>query len=129
MTKKRAIATYLILILLLGLLAIAITYMRGGGEHLISQTVESTVEVIKSFGVIIGLNVFVGYLIKWPSSVVLWIPITTVFVLIAHQQLGDWFGLESLNDIGRIDAFLMYLPAVGLASLLGGMLGNLFSRP
>lgn len=129
MTKKRAVTTYLILILLLGLLAIAITYMRGGAEHLISQTVESTVEVIKSFGVIIGLNVFVGYLIKWPSSVVLWIPITTVFVLIAHQQLGDWFGLESLNDIGRIDAFLMYLPAVGLASLLGGMLGNLFSRP
>jgi len=128
MTKKRTVVTYLILILLLGLLAIAITYMRGGSEHLVSRTVESTVEVMKSFGMIIGLNVFVGYLIKWPSSVVLWIPITTVFVLIAHQQLGDLFGLESLNDIGRIEAFLIYLPAVGLASLLGGMLGNLFGR-
>lgn len=129
MTKKRAISTYFILTLLLGLLAIAITYFRGGGEYLVGRTVESTVEVIRSFGMIIGLNVFVGYLIKWPSSVVLWIPITTVFVLVAHQQLGDWLGLETLNDIGRIDAFLTYLPAVGLASLLGGLLGNLFGRP
>ncbi len=129
MTKKRAVVTYFILTLLLGLLAIAITYMRGGGEYLVGRTMDTTVEVMRSFGMIIGLNVFVGYLIKWPSSVVLWIPITTVFVLIAHQQLGDWFGLESLNGLGRMDAFLMYLPAVGLASLLGGMLANLFGRP
>jgi len=129
MTKKRAILTYFILTLLLGLLTIVITYFRGGGEYLVGRSVDSTVEVIRSFGMIIGLNVFVGYLIKWPSSVVLWIPITTVFVLVAHQQLGDWLGLESLNDIGRMDAFLTYLPAVGLVSLLGGLLGNLFGRP
>jgi len=128
MTKKRAVVTYLVLIFLLGLIALAITYSRGGAEHLALQTMESTLTVIKSFGMIIGLNVFVGFLIKWPSSVVLWVPISTVFVLVAHQQLGDWFGLESLNDIGRMDAFLMYLPAVGLASLLGGLLGNLFRR-
>lgn len=128
MTKKRAVVTYFVLTLVLGVLAIAITYLRSGGEQLIGQTVETAVEVIKSFGVIIGLNVFIGYLVKWPSSVVLWIPIATVFVLVAHQQLGDWFGLTSLNDLGRMDAFLMYLPAVGLASLLGGLLGNLFGR-
>ncbi len=128
MTKKRAVVTYLVLILLLGLLAIVITYMRSGAENIAQQTIDATVEVIKSFGMIIGLNIFVGYLIKWPSSVVLWIPISTVFVLVAHQQLGDWFGLVALNDIGRVDAFLMYLPAVGLASLLGGLLGNLFGR-
>lgn len=128
MIKKRAVVTYLVLILLLGLLAIAITYMRSGAENLALQTIDTTVEVIKSFGMIIGLNIFVGFLIKWPSSVVLWVPISTVFVLVAHQQLGDWFELAALNDIGRVDAFLMYLPAVGLASLLGGLLGNLFGR-
>ncbi|MCF6315348.1 MAG: hypothetical protein L3J30_03460 [Marinosulfonomonas sp.] len=85
--------------------------------------------MIKSFGMIIGLNIFVGFLIKWPSSVVLssvvlWIPISTVFMLVAHQQLGDWFGSVALNDIGRMDAFLMYLPAVGLASLLGMLFGG-----
>ena len=128
MTKTRAVVTYLILILLLGLLAIVITYMRSGAENLAQQTINTTVEVLKSFGMIIGLNVFIGFLIKWPSSVVLWIPISTVFVLVAHQQLGDWFGLVALNDIGRVDAFLMYLPAVGLASFAGGLLGNLFNR-
>lgn len=126
MTKKRAVVTYLVLIFLLGLIAVAITYLRGGAEHLAQQTIDTTVEVIRSFGMIIGLNVFIGFLIKWPSSVVLWVPIATVFVLVAHQQLGDWFGLVSLNDIGRIDAFLMYLPAVGLASMVGGLLGMLF---
>ncbi len=126
MTKKRAVVTYSILILLLVLIAIAITYMRSGAENIAQQTIDTTVEVIKSFGMIIGLNIFVGFLIKWPSSVVLWIPISTVFVLVAHQQLGDWFGLVALDDIGRMDAFLTYLPAVGLASLLGGMLGMLF---
>ena len=126
MTKKLAVVTYSILILLLVLIALAITYLQGGAEHLAQKTLDSTVNVIKSFGMIIGLNIFVGFLIKWPSSVVLWIPITTVFVLVAHQQLGDWFGLVALNDIGRMDAFLMYLPAVGLACLLGGLLGMVF---
>lgn len=128
MTKKRAIVTYLVLIFLLGLIALAITYARGGADQIAQQTIDSTLAVIKSFGMIIGLNVFVGFLIRWPSSVVLWVPISTVFVLVAHQQLGDWFGLTSLNEIGRMNAFLMYLPAVGLASLLGGLLGNVF-RP
>ncbi|WP_456386773.1 hypothetical protein [Profundibacter sp.] len=126
MTKKRAVVTYLVLIFLLALIAIAITYLRGGAEQLAQQTIDTTLEVIRSFGMIIGLNVFVGFLIKWPSSVVLWVPISTVFVLVAHQQLGDWFELVSLNDIGRIDAFLTYLPAVGLASMVGGLLGMLF---
>lgn len=128
MTKKRAIVTYFVLTLLLGGIAIALTYLRSGSEQLISQTVDTTFEAIKSFGIIIGLNVFIGYFIKWPSSIVLFIPIATVFVLVAHQQFGEWLGLTSLNDIGRMDAFLMYLPAVGLASLLGGLLGNLLGR-
>ena len=67
MTKKRAVVTYSILILLLVLIAIAITYMHSGAENLAQQTIDTTVEVIKSFGMIIGLNIFVGFLIKWPD--------------------------------------------------------------
>ncbi|PHQ99415.1 MAG: hypothetical protein COB39_03835 [Marinosulfonomonas sp.] len=122
MTRKRAVVTYLVLSLVL--ISITIPYTRSGVENLAQQTIDTTVEVIKSFGMIIGLNIFVGFLIKWPSSVVLCIPISTVFMLVAHQQLGDWFGPVALNDIGRMDAFLMYLPAVGLASLLGMLFGG-----
>ena len=135
MSKKRAIVTYLVLILLLVLLAIAITLIRGGADLrpidpklTVGLTAITLINAIKSFGVIIGLNIFLGFLMKRPSSVVLWIPIGTVFVLLAHQQLGVLFGLMELDRIGRMDAFLMYLPAVGLASFVGGLLGNLFRR-
>lgn len=134
MKPQRAIITYLVLTLLLALLALAITYLQGGpdtsfdAKTLISQTLAAFIAVVSSFGMIIGLNVFAGFLIKWPSSVVLWIPISTVFVLVAHQQIGDYFDLTSLNEIGRMKAFLIYLPAVGLASFAGGLLGMLFGR-
>ena len=135
MSKKRAIVTYLVFILLLVLLAIAITLIRGGADLrpidpklTVGLTAITLINTIKSFGVIIGLNIFLGFLMKRPSSVVLWIPIGTVFVLLAHQQLGERFGLMELDRIGRMDAFLMYLPAVGLASFVGGLLGNLFRR-
>ncbi len=96
MKPKRAIVTYLVLTLLLALLALAITFAQTSpdapfdAKTLISQTIAAFIGTVKTFGMIIGLNVFAGFLIRWPSSVVLWIPITTVFVLIAHQQLGDW---------------------------------------
>ncbi|PIE15065.1 MAG: hypothetical protein CSA68_08915 [Rhodobacterales bacterium] len=121
--------------LLLIALALVITVVRGGDDMypldpklIVGLTLYTFVGVIKSFGVVVGLNVFAGYLIKWPSSIVLWIPIGTVFVLVAHQQLAGSFGLMSLDRIGRIDAFLMYLPAVSLASFAGGLLRNLFGK-
>lgn len=133
MTKKHAIVTYLGLTLLLALIAIGITLIRGGADLrpidpklTVGLTVSALFDVIKTFGMIVGLNVFAGFLIKWPSSVVLWIPIGTVFVLVGHQQLAENFGLVSLDRIGRLDAFLMYLPAVGLASFIGGLMGMLF---
>ena len=134
MKPKRAIVTYLVLTLLLALLALAITFIQSSPDApfdtkmLVRQTIATFTGVVTSFGIIIGLNIFAGFLIKWPSSVVLWIPISTVFVLVAHQQIGDSFDLTTLNDIGRINAFLMYLPAVGLASLAGGLLGMLLGR-
>lgn len=134
MKPKRAILTYLVLTLLLAALAIGITFLQASADaafdikQLIGQSLTTFVATVSSFGMIIGLNVFVGFLIKWPSSVVLWVPISTVFVLVAHQQIGDFFDLDSLNEIGRMRAFLMYLPAVGLASFAGGLLGMLFGR-
>jgi len=136
MSRKRAIISFLILFVLLVLVAIGITLIRGGADLrpidpklTLGLTAISFINVVKTFGVIVGLNVFAGFLIKRPSGIVWWIPIATVFVLVAHQQLGDSFGLMSLNRIGRMDAFLMYLPAVGVASLVGGLLGNLFGKP
>lgn len=135
MSKKRAVTTYVVLILILVLVAIGLTVIRGGADLqpldpklTVGLTVITLVNVVKTFGMIVGLNVFVGFFLKLPSSVILWIPIATVFVLVAHQQLGSYFGLMGLNRIGRMDAFMMYLPAVGLASLIGGLLGNLFRR-
>lgn len=133
MSKKRAVTTYSILILILALVAIGLTVIRGGADLLpldpkltVGLTMMTLINVIKTFGMIVGLNVFVGFFLKQPSSVVLWMPISTVFVLVAHQQLGSHFGLMDLNRVGRMDAFMMYFPAVGLASLIGGLLGNLF---
>lgn len=135
MSKKRAVTTYLGLILVLVLIAIGLTVIRGGADLrpldaklTVGLTAITLINVIKTFGVIVGLNVFVGFLLKRPSSVVLWIPIATVFMLVAHQQIGSHFGLMDLDRIGQMDAFMMYLPAVGLASLVGGLLGNLFRR-
>ena len=135
MSKKRTIVTFLVLFLLLVLVAIAFTLIRGGADLrpidpklTVGLTVISFINVVKTFGAIVGLNVFVGFLIKRPSGIIWWIPIATVFVLVAHQQLGDSFGLMSLDRIGRLDAFMMYLPAVGVASLAGGFLGNLFGK-
>lgn len=135
MNKKRAVTIYFGLIVVLVLIAIGLTVIRGGADLrpldprlTVGLTALTLINVIKTFGVIVGLNVFVGFFLKRPSSVVLWIPIATVFVLVAHQQLGSYFGLMTLNRIGRMDAFMMYLPAVGLASLIGGLLGNLFRR-
>lgn len=135
MSKKRAVTTYSILILILALVAIGLTVIRGGADLqpldpmlIVGLTMTTLINVIKTFGMIVGLNIFAGFLLKQPSSVVLWMPISTVFVLVAHQQLGNYFGLVDLNLVGRMDAFMMYLPAVGLASLIGGLLGNLF-RP
>lgn len=134
MKPKRAIVTYLVLILLLALLALAIVFAQSSPDTpldanaLINQTRSIFVGVVTSFGIIIGLNIFAGFLIRWPSSVVLWIPIGTVFVLVAHQQIGDYFDLTTLNELGRVNAFLMYVPVVGLASLAGGLLGMLFGR-
>jgi len=135
MSKKRTIVTFLVLFLLLVLVAIALTLVRGGADLrpidpklTLGLTVIGFIAVVKTFGAIVGLNVFVGFLIKRPSGIIWWIPIATVFVLVAHQQLGDSFGLMSLDRIGRLDAFMMYLPAVGAASLAGGFLGNLFGK-
>jgi len=135
MSKKRAIVIYLVLILLLVIVAIGITLIRGGADLrpidpklTIGLTAITLINVVKSFGMIVGLNILIGVLIKRSSSVVLWIPVGTVIVLVAHQLLGAQFGLIGLDRIGRMDAFLMYLPAVGLASLLGGMLGIFLRR-
>lgn len=135
MSKKRAVITFLVLLFVLILVAIVFTLIRGGADLrpidpklTVGLTVISFINVVKTFGAIVGLNVFVGFLIKRPSGIVWWIPIATVFVLVAHQQLGDSFGLMSLDRIGRLDAFMMYLPAVGVASLAGGFLGNLFGK-
>lgn len=133
MSKKRAVMTYLGLVLVLVLIAVCLTVIRGGADLrpldpklTVGLTVISLINIIKTFGAIVGLNVFAGFFLKRPSSVILWIPIATVFVLVAHQQIGSYFGLMDLNRVGRVDAFLMYFPAVGLASLIGGLLGNLF---
>lgn len=135
MSKKRTIATYLGLILALVLIAIGLTLLRGGADLqpidpklTLGLTALTVINVVKTFWMIVGLNILVGFLIKRPLFVALWIPIGTLVVLLAHHQLGARFGLMELGRIGHIDAFLMYLPAVGLASLLGGVLGNLFGR-
>lgn len=135
MSKKRAVMTYLVLILLLVLLAIGITLIRGGADLrpidpklTVGLTAITLINVVKSFGMIVGLNIVAGFLLKRPTPVALWIPIGAAFVVVAHQLLGNSFGLMELDRIGRVDAFLMYLPAVGLVSLLGGLSGNLFRR-
>lgn len=135
MSKKRITLIYLVLILLLVLIAIGLTLIRGGADLqpidpklTVGLTAITLIYVFKSFGLIVGLNVFVGFLLKRPSAVVLWVPIGTVLVLIAHQQIGNGFGMMELGRIGWSDAFMMYLPAVGLASFVGGLLANLFRR-
>ncbi|WP_456388095.1 hypothetical protein [Profundibacter sp.] len=92
MSKKRAIAAYLILILLLVLLAIGITLIRGGAnlqpidpKLTVGLTALTLINVVKSFGLVVGLNIVAGFLLKRPPYVVLWIPAATVVVLLAHQ--------------------------------------------
>lgn len=135
MSKNRITVTYLVLNLLLVLVAIGLTLIRGGADLqpidpmlTVGLTAITLINVIKSFGLIVGLNVIAGFLLKRPSIVVIWAPIGTVLVLIAHQQIGVRFGLMEMGRIGWSDAFMMYLPAVGLASIIGGLLGNLSRR-
>lgn len=135
MSKNRITVIYLALTLLLVLVAIGLTLIRGGADLqpidprlTVGLTAITLINVIKSFGLIVGLNVIVGFLLKRPSIVVIWAPIGTVLVLIAHQQIGVRFGLMEMGRIGWSDAFMMYLPAVGLASIIGGLLGNLSRR-
>ncbi|HBQ37230.1 MAG TPA: hypothetical protein DD729_10435 [Rhodobacteraceae bacterium] len=133
MSKKRAVITFLVLLFVLILVAIVFTLIRGGADMrpidpklTVGLTAITFINVVKTFGMIVGLNVFVGFLIKKPASIVFWIPIGAAVVTVAHHQFGDSFGLMSVARIGWLDAFLMYVPAVGLASLVGGLLGNWF---
>ncbi len=135
MTKSRTTLTFGILLLLLFLIAIGITLIRGGADLrpidpklTVGLTVTIFINVVKTFGMIVGLNVFIGFLLKAPALIVFWIPLGTVFTVGVHLLFASSFGLVPLEQIGRMDAFLMYLPAVGLASLAGGLLGNLFHR-
>lgn len=129
MSKTRTAVTFLFLILLLVLVATGLTLVRGEADLqpidpklTIGLIAITLINVIKSLGVIVGLNVIVGPLLKRPSFVVLWIPVGTILIMVAHQHIGSHFGLMALGRIGWADAFMMYLPAVGLACLVGGLL-------
>jgi len=135
MSGKRTIVTFLVLTLLLAIVAIGITLIRGGADLrpidpklTVGLTVMTLVNVINTFGMIVGLNVFIGFLVKTPVSILIWIPLGTIFVVLAHKMFGSSFDLIALERIGGRDAFLMYFPAVGLATLAGGFLGSFFQR-
>lgn len=133
MTQKRPLLIYLLLFILLVLVAAAITFYRGDltpfdPKLTMGLTALTLVSVMRTFGLIVGLNLIAGFLLKRPLAVLAWIIPGTGLVLGAHALFGAGFGLVELARIGWVDAYLMYLPAVGLMSLLGAVLGQILKR-
>lgn len=124
---------YLALIFLMVMIAFAITFYRGDlrpfdPKLTVGLTALTLMAVIKAIGAVVAINAIVGFILRRPLAVVLWIPFGAIMVVLVHQFLGERFGLTGLDRIGRPDAFLMYLPAVALFSLVGGLLGVLLRR-
>lgn len=133
MTRNSAIWTYLTLIFLTALIALAITFLRGDlrpfdPKLTAGLTALTLVAVIKSIGVVVAVNAIVGFILRRPGAVVLWIPLGLAMVVLAHHFLGENLGLMRLERIGWADALLMYLPSVAFFSLVGGLLGTIVRR-
>lgn len=133
MARTPMVWIYLGLIFLTMLIALVITFYRGDlrpfdAKLTVGLTGLTLMAVIKSIGVVIAVNAVIGFVLRRPGAVVLWIPLGVVMVVLVHHFLGERFGLMGLDRIGRVDAFLMYLPGVALFSLAGGLLGAIVRR-
>lgn len=133
MTRTRMIWAYLALILLMMVVAGAITFVRGDlrpfdPKLTAGLSALTLMAVMRTLWAVLGVAVIAGFLLRRPPAVVLWIPVGTVLAVLVHLYAGEWLGLIRLERIGWLDAFLMYLPTVGLFSLLGGLLASVLPR-
>ena len=76
-------------------------------------------------GALLGMFLIIGYLLKKPLPILLWIPISAALLVLAHFMFGPMLGLMPIREMGLADAFFMYLPSAAIASMLGGILGTL----
>lgn len=133
MSKINTALLYLILILAIILIGAALTFIRADlgtfdPKLTFGLTAITLLSVMSSMGAVVGGNVIIGFLLKTPLKVVLWVPIGAGLALAAHHFLGGYLGLMGLDRVGIVDAFLMYLPSVGLLSLIGGLMGSVLAR-
>lgn len=130
MTKLRITLIFLAASILVLLIGMAMTFYRldlrpFDPKMTIGMTVLAVPGLLQSFWAVILINAVVGFVLGRPTLVLVWVPIGTLLVVLAHHFLGADSGLASLSRIGWVNAFLMYFTTVGLISLAGGLLRGL----
>ena len=131
MTKWHAASIYLLLLVAIFPLASIISWYRTGGgmfdpAQLLGQAGASFLITMVTVGVAVLFSFIIGYLVRRPLRVLVWIPVGVVLAMVARSFVAPMFtGLKGPLEAGALDTFLMYLPAVALFSLLGGLLSTL----
>jgi hypothetical protein len=133
MTKKQAIIIYLVLIVAIVPLAAGISWYRAGMGPFdpvltLGISAFTFVKIMMTLGAAVGFNIVLGYLFRRPLRVLAWIPVATLIAIVAHHLAAPYYGLLGLDEMGVLDAYLMYLPSVALFSLLGGLFATLMFR-
>ena len=133
MTKKRIVFTYLLLIVIVVLIGAAITFYRldlrpFDPKLTLGLTALTVLGLMQTFWAALAVNTAVGFILGRPKLVLLWVPLGTLLVVLAHFFLGEKIGLAPLEKIGWIGAYLMYFTSVALLSLFGGVWGGLVRR-
>lgn len=130
MTRQSASVVFLLLILIWAGISAAITVLRADltpfdPKLTVGLTVITFAAVMTSIGFIAILNLLICAWLRRPVVILAWILPGTALLLLAHSVLAAPLGLTPIARLGWGDAFLMYLPATGFLSLVGGWIGQL----
>lgn len=127
MTLGKIILGYLAGILVFVLLGFVFTYARTGLElfdlpFVVGLTMLTAVDVVKTLGPILAINIVLGLFLHRLELAFLWLPIGTAMIIVSHHLTADEYGLEPVLDLGFVNTTMLYLPLVGISTLLGALI-------